>query len=369
MQLNPIPLEDVARAPVPGGVFPTRIAFSPDGRMVTFLNASQGSLVRQLFAYDVETNQTRLLLTPPGGGATEDNLSLEEKLRRERLRQLDLGITSYHWAPVGMRMLLPLPDGLYMVDEPGGAPRLLVSSEKGALLDPKFSPDGDWIAYVQSGEVWVVAASGGEPGQITHGAQAGLTHGLAEYIAQEEMGRGSGLWWSMDSQFLAFEEADERHIPVYRIVHQGKDTVGVGAQEDHHYPFAGQANACVRLGVVSRSGGEPVWMDLGPDNDLYLARAAWLADGALLAQVENRDQSRLDFVRLNASSGERQVLFSETSDVWVNLHNLFWPLKNGELKGGFIAGSENSGFRHLNLYDKTGLLVRSLTSGCVGGGR
>lgn len=85
MLQSPIPLEDMARAPSPGMTFPTRIAFSPDGRLVTCLYAQQGSLVRQLYGYDPETGQARLLLAPPGGGVTEDNLSLEEKHRRERL--------------------------------------------------------------------------------------------------------------------------------------------------------------------------------------------------------------------------------------------------------------------------------------------
>ena len=51
-----------------------------------------------------------------------------------------------------------------------------------------------------------------------------------------------------------FCEVDETHIPVYRIVHQGKDIVGDGAQEDHRYPFAGAENARVRVGVVPSDG-------------------------------------------------------------------------------------------------------------------
>ncbi len=68
------------------------------------------------------------------------------------------------------------------------------------------------------------------------------------------MGRRQGYWWSPDSKAIAFAEVDETHIPVYRIVHQGQDAVGEGAQEDHRYPFAGKANAKVRLGVVSLGG-------------------------------------------------------------------------------------------------------------------
>ena len=49
----------------------------------------------------------------------------------------------------------------------------------------------------------VVPAAGGAARQLTFGAQeSGRTHGLAEYIAQEEMGRQQGFWWSPDEQLV-----------------------------------------------------------------------------------------------------------------------------------------------------------------------
>ena len=95
--------------------------------------------------------------------------------------------------------------------------------------------------------------AGGEPQQITSGARGtGKTNGLAEYIAQEELARRHGYWWSPDSQKLAFVEVDETHIPIYRIMHQGKDAVSDAAQEDHRYPFAGMPNARAILSAVRK---------------------------------------------------------------------------------------------------------------------
>ena len=177
------------------------------------------------------------------------------------------------------------------------------------------------------------------------------------------MGRQEGFWWSYDSELLAFTEVDETHIPAYRIVHQGRDTPG---HEDHGYPFAGQPNAKVRLGVVPRRGGRVTWMDLQMDGedpaDIYLARVHWMPDGALLAEVENRAQSRLDLLALDPKTGRRSVVLTERSDVWINLHHLFHPLESGA-GGGFVLGSERSGFMHLYLYDRRGALVRPLTEG------
>ncbi|HSH59247.1 MAG TPA: S9 family peptidase, partial [Acidimicrobiales bacterium] len=227
--------------------------------------------------------------------------------------------------------------------------------------------DGAMVAFVREGEVHVVAVAGGAAQQLTHGAQAaGRTHGLAEFVAQEEMDRSSGYWWSKDGSWLAFTELDETHVPAYRIVHQGSDVVGEGAYEDHHYPFAGAANASVRLGVVPVSGGEARWLDLdvGAGGECYLARVEWMPDGTLVAQVEDRAQARLDLLRFDPATGARRALLTETSDVWVNLHDLFHPLERTEgLAGGFVWGSERTGFRHLYLCAADGTLVRPLTSG------
>jgi dipeptidyl-peptidase-4 len=342
-----MPIEVVVSYPLPGMAIPGAIAFSPDDKLITYLLSPDRSLARQLYAFDPATGEQRLLLAPAGGGATEENISLEEKLRRERARQREIGVTQYAWAEDGERILVPLRGGIFVQDGPQAALRELLGSDGAPALTPLFSPDGAWVAYVQDGELYVLPAGGGEPRRLTHDARGtGKTNGLAEYIAQEEMHRDRGFWWSPDSRRIAFEQADESHIPLYRIVHQGQDAVG-------------EANARVRLGVVSTEGSEPVWMDLGDEQDIYLARAQWLPDGTLVAQIENRAQTMLDLVQFDPESGERRALLRETSDVWINLHDMLKPLR----RGGFIWASERSGFQHLYLYAGDGALVRQLTGG------
>ncbi len=364
--LTSITVEEVARHPLPGMAIPNSFAFSPDDRLITYLFSPDGGLVRQLYAFDPEPSEHRLLLSPPDGGTREEDVSLEEALRRERARQHELGITRYAWSKGTDRILVPVRGDIYVCDRPGEAPRKILESGEKPALDARFSPDGEWVAFVQDVELYVIPLGGGEARQLTYGARGmGVMHGLAEFVAQEEMRRLSGYWWSLDSQWLAFTEVDETHIPIFRIVHQGKDRTGEGAQEDHRYPFAGQPNAKVRLGVIPREGGEPTWMDLGENEDIYLARVAWLPDGRLSAQIQNREQTQLDLVVFEPQSGARTTLLSERTEVWINLHDMFHPLKKPceGREGCFIWASESSGFQHLYLHDGDGNLVRQLTNG------
>ncbi|MFZ1397751.1 MAG: DPP IV N-terminal domain-containing protein [Candidatus Promineifilaceae bacterium] len=361
-----IGLPDIVQFPLPGMNVPGSLTFSPDGRFLTYLFSPDGGLVRQLYAYDLSAGTARLLIAPSAQSSSEENLSLEEKLRRERLRQRELGITRYEWAPQTGQMLIPQPDGLAIfAGEDGGLRPLLTNSGK-PIQDAHFSPDGAWVAFVQDAELYVLPTAGGPPQQITSGARGtGKTSGLAEYIAQEELGRRHGYWWSPDSQKLAFVQVAETHIPVYRIVHQGKAAVGDGAQEDHRYPFAGMPNAKVRLGVVSRDGGDVQWLDLGEAEDIYLARVKWVGNGRLTAQLLNREQTQLDLLAFDLQSGQKRLLLRETSDVWINLHDIFYPLKKlvEHDAGGFIWASERTGFRHLYLFDADGQEIRPLTHG------
>uniref|UniRef100_A0A2C9WDU4 Peptidase S9 prolyl oligopeptidase catalytic domain-containing protein n=1 Tax=Manihot esculenta TaxID=3983 RepID=A0A2C9WDU4_MANES len=200
----------------------------------------------------------------------------------------------------------------------------------------------------------------------------GQTHGLAEYIAQEEMDRKNGYWWSLDSKFIAFTEVDSSKIPLFRIMHQGKSSVGVEAQEDHAYPFAGASNAKVCLGVVSVAGGPTTWLDLdcGGTKELdneeeYLARVNWMHGDILIAQVLNRSHSKLKILKFDIKTGQRKVILVEEQDTWVNLHDCFTPLDKGvsEYSGGFIWASEKTGFRHLYLHDANGPCLAPITEG------
>lgn len=355
-----ITLDDVARYPLPGMAIPNTFAFSADDALITYLHSAEGTLTQQLYACDPVTGTTRLLVIPPTGGETEETLSLEEKLRRERARSLAVGVTRYALSGQGFRVLVPLNGGINVQDTVDPPLREIVRGDGAPALDPQFSPDGSAVAYVQNAELYVIPAEGGASLPLTTGArEAGRTHGLAEYIAQEEMHRHHGFWWAPDGHRLAFTEVDETPIPVYRIVHQGEERVGEGAQEDHRYPFAGQANAQVRLGVVPVTGGAPVWMDLGADDDIYLARVQWFPDGSLVAQIENRAQTELRLVRFDPQTGAGVPFLVEHNDVWINLHDMLTPLKDGR----FVWASERSGFRHLYLYDGAGRLIRQLTDG------
>jgi len=121
-------------------------------------------------------------------------------------------------------MLIPIGPDLYIHD--GKELRLLVNgSNQPPIIDPKLSPDGSYVAYVQDCELYCVSTTTAQPRQLTFDArgQPNKTNGLAEFIAQEEMDRSEGFWWSDNSRFIAFTQVDESNVPIFRISHSGSD--------------------------------------------------------------------------------------------------------------------------------------------------
>lgn len=339
-------LDHVAHLPPPGVVIPSMLRFAPDGKTLTYLHGEEGSLVRVLWACDLATGERRILFSPERT-ATEENLSPEEKLRRERQRIMATGVTQYEWARDVPIILVPLLGDLWVL-EGEGARRV-----GGDALDPRISPDGTKIAFVRDGDVWCLDIASAQERRLTTAREPGVTNGLAEYVAQEEMGRYRGFWWSDDSTHIAFEEVDERHIPVFRIPHWAAATP---SEEEHRYPFAGGENARVRLGVVPASGGVVTWLDL--DGWEYLTRVDWHPDGRVFVQVMNRDQTRAELRAYDIATGAHTTLIVEESEIWVNLNDDLTFLDG---TGEFIWASERTGLKQLYLYAADGTLTRQIT--------
>lgn len=115
---NLFPVEEIVQYPLPGYVAPTSISFSPDDSIITYLLSPDHTLNRRVFAYDVKTGKQELFFSPPDGGLDESNISPEEKLRRERLRERGLGVTRYEWVKSSTKkkeIMVPLPAGVCSV--------------------------------------------------------------------------------------------------------------------------------------------------------------------------------------------------------------------------------------------------------------
>jgi dipeptidyl-peptidase 4 len=349
-------------APALAGPSIIGLKLSPDGSRVTYLQGKSNDKGRlDLWEYSVRDAQARLLVDSDLLAPGRESLSDEELGRRERQRKASLsGILEYSFAPSGRALLFPLGGDLYYYDLAKSAAAALtrITHSQGFATDASVSPEGGYIAYVRDQNLYVYDLAKHSETALTSDGRGPVKNGMAEFVAQEEMGRDTGYWWAPDDRHIAFARVDETPVHVTQRFEIAADNVATFAQR---YPAAGTSNVLVRLGVRGVHGGAVTWIDLGPETDIYLARVNWLPDGKTLAiQRESRDQRKLDLLFADVETGRSRVVLTEASKTWLELHNELSFLSQSR---EFVWASSRDGYQHLYLYDLEGHLLRQITAG------
>jgi len=324
---------------------------------------------------------TAAQLDAAADGSSSAEMSLEEALKRERSRTTTAGITEFHWNPSKQHcdvLLLPYKGDLFIARAPANGADFAKSPSAtrwqlscvfkrkltafgGASSEVQWCPDGNWVLFVQDGEVCATsvnpllgdsasahadstATDNDHKGawQVTNGyVTVRLTHGAwesrqssqpfrqgeADYLAQESFDRFRGFWASPCSQLLAFQSTRDSHIPPFHIRHQ--HSVDPYAGEVHRYPFPGGAAPIVTLHccslqllaatqaalianttvqssidaavqyLVAATANAPQTLDCQPygHNNWYMSRCAWDGAQGLLLVACNRAQNQKDLMR------------------------------------------------------------------------
>lgn len=340
---------------------PVAPKFTPDGKTVLYLRGGPRDPVLRLYAFDIASGNERELVTPEQVLAgTEEILSAEEKARRERARVSTRGFTRFELSKDGARLVVSLSGRLYLLSL---ADLGIVELPGRDWIDPRLSPDGKYLAAVKDNELHVVDLATREVKQLTTGATATLHHAVAEFVAQEEMSRAEGYWWSPDSTRLAYQENDESGVEIRYIADPLNPEA---APQSQFYPRAGSANTKVRLGVIARDGGPTTWIDWDRGAFPYLARVVWdEAAAPLTLLVQDRPQQKQVLLAADAATGKSQALLTETDDAWLNLDDAGTPIwmKDGNR---FLWTTERGGAWQVELRSAAGKLARAITPGDFG---
>ncbi|MBW8848390.1 MAG: DPP IV N-terminal domain-containing protein, partial [Burkholderiales bacterium] len=345
-------LERITADPPLAGRLPRQAEVSPGGQWVSFLRPSQAdSEVLELWAQPSSGGEPRRLVSAADllGGA-EQKLSEAEKMALERQRINQRGITGYQWCGGDdSALLFPLSGDLYLVRLGVGGQDLKIQAQRithepdAPKLEPRCTPDGKSLAYVQNGNLFVLPlAAGGKPHKLTTDGSATVSWGVAEFIAAEELGRQRGYWWSRDGKSLLALRVDESGVAVKTRAQIFADRTAMTQQR---YPAAGEANAKVTAFVIDAATGQRRELPL-PETAEYISRAGWFADGTPWLQWFTRDQTRLTLTEFKAGAAARDITV-ETDVAWVEVHDDLI-----ETAKGLLWSSEASGRRQLLLVDR-----------------
>ena len=336
---------------------PETFKWSPDGSRLSFVQRDDAGQRGELMYLDAATGKAAVLvsreklaaLAPPSRQLKDD---------RERERRSRYSVASYHWAPDSQHLLFDSGGQLWYFSLATGT-AVQATSSPDPSGDPKFSPDGTRIAYVRKHNLFVRRLDKNRERQLTHDQDPAVLNGEVDWVYAEELDVRSNYFWSPSGSHIAFLQMNETPVPSYPIT----DFIPTHPTVDFQkYPKAGDPNPAVRLGVVDTATGRSLkWITLPPQvrerdesgtrpreaQDLYIPRFGWVRDGLLWAQALNRAQDRIDLYFVDLASGRSQLMLSEKSDTWVEVHDNFRILKSGDR---FLWSSWRDGHTHLYLY-------------------
>jgi dipeptidyl-peptidase 4 len=323
---------------------PRSFKVAPDGSRVAFLRSQGGAdPVTCLWQLHVGTGNEELLADPASLEPAGEDLSPQEKARRERTREQAGGIVGFATDRAMSVAAFTLAGRVYVADLPDSPARDPGTGDPGAgesgtrepgardsgarargvrelgarspALDPRPDPTGTRVAYVCGGALRLIGVDGSGDFALADPADTpGLSYGLAEFIAAEEMGRFRGYWWAPDGASLLVARVDETPVQRWHISDPANPDRPPAAVA---YPSAGTPNAEVSL-LLAGLDGRMVAVDTGGTAFPYLVTVSWDAGDPLIV-VLSRDQRVMRLIAVDPATGATTVLREDTDPRWLDI--------------------------------------------------
>lgn len=222
------------------------------------------------------------------------------------------------------------------------------------LQEPLFSPDGQKLAFVRQGNLYVADLQTREIYAITtDGKENEIRNGHTDWVYEEEFGFTRAFDWRGDSKAVAWLKFDESALKQYDMTVWG-DLYPQTYR--YKYPKAGEDNSKVSLWTRElQADGKPAAparrVALQADSVEYLPRMFYQAGGdRLIFYTLNRHQNHLRIWALE-NNGTQTLLYEERNAAYVEVSDDIHFFADGSR---MLLSSERDGYRHLYLYKTDG---------------
>ncbi len=226
------------------------------------------------------------------------------------------------------------------------------------VLYATFSPDGNSVAFIFKGNLYIRNLLDNKLTQITNDGSDDIFNGVSDWVYEEEFVVTQAYFWSPDSKSIAFYRFDDSKVPVYSM-NEYHDSL-YPSVNSFRYPKAGTPNPKVAIKIYNIPSAATVNI-IPPGSFEYVPRIKWTESSSQLSvQFMNRHQDSLVFVLADASTGKASPIFTETSKTYIDINDALTFINNNK---EFIWQSDNDGYNHLYRYSITGTLISQITKG------
>ncbi len=285
-----------------------------------------------------------------------------------------------------LEILSTTPDGVVIASE-GRVWRfdgagLIPQPPRPSRPDESLSPDKNLVVFRRDGDLWLRVLETGNERRLTHDAEAHFEWAKSPDQSLETLHLRRCnivlppiLVWSPDSQKIFTYQLDERavrEVPLQETVPEDGSLVPRmhllrnAFTGDTELPMAYQAVIDVETGAIIKVEGKPTHVT--ETSLIERSEAWWSQDGTRVFFLDHdRYEQWIALVEVNAETGTRRTILTETDPHFVDVNMAFGAMPNIvplDETGEIVWFSQRDGWAHLYLCDlATGAVKRQLTAG------
>jgi len=343
-QTKPLTIDAIYQPGGLGGRGPENIEWSPDGTRLSYVQRDASGERGELWYMDAATGEKKVLVSSGKLASLAPDVNhIKNEQEKERLTRYH--VAEYLWSPDSKHLLFNAQGQLWLFDIDTQT-AVQFTSAPDPSGSPQFSPNGNHIAYVRKHNLFVRSADGKDETQLTHDDNDNLLNGDIDWVYAEELAVRSNYFWSPDSRDIVFLHMDETKVPTFPLTNLVLTHPTVYEQK---YPQPGDPNPVVKLGVVNIDKGKVRWISLTGDEDTYIPRFGWAAQGLIWAELVNRRQDKAELFFVDAKNGKSRIVLTEDANgAWIDFDHVEPHFLKSTPQ--FIWPSWRDGNMHMYLY-------------------
>ncbi|MCF8222451.1 MAG: DPP IV N-terminal domain-containing protein [Bacteroidales bacterium] len=229
-----------------------------------------------------------------------------------------------------------------------------------------YSPDSTWIAYAKNYDLYIMKSDDPDSTEIRL-TEDGMEHyGYASSradTAKDKKVRSIARWFENEEKLFVIK-SDRRKVSELFVINSLAEPRP--ELETYKYSMPGEANVPQNeLIIFDVESKERTDVDVKKWKDQRL-RVRWVSQetaGKMIIERKKRDLTKLEICKVDANTGELEVLFEEEQYPYIYDGYGFGDLAVLNEGEDLIWWSERSGWGQLYLYDGEGNMKRQLTNG------
>ncbi|QES87249.1 S9 family peptidase [Rhizosphaericola mali] len=230
----------------------------------------------------------------------------------------------------------------------------IITIEDSQIRLVAFSPDGNYISYIKSNNLYVYNLDNKDCKAITaDGLYNHIINGHTDWAYEEEFGFTKAYHWNADSTKIAYLRFDESLVKEYDMTIYSEN---YNQNYSYKYPKAGERNAVVSVHIYDLHSQTNIEISSSLAFE-YIPKLMWVNDQILVFTL-NRLQNKLCIYLQDFKLGTLKLIYEEKEERYIDFYADSYIIDGDKL----LFYSDLSGYKNLHSLDLVNFQATQITN-------